>query len=188
MGRRWAVGLIHYPVVDKNGRRIAAALTPTDLHDLARSARTYGVERLWVVTPLKDQQALAGRMLGFWRQGTGAGYNPNRGQALELVRLADDLEGAVAGQTADWGVEPLVWATSAAGPEDGPTRLGFDRARQYLDQDRPVLILFGTAWGLAPSVIERCDHILAPLTGPGDYNHLSVRSAAAIVLDRLAGR
>lgn len=183
---RLAVGLVHHPVVDKNGREIASAVTPTDLHDLARSARTYGVETLWIVTPLRDQQKLAARMMGFWQKGVGAGYNPNRGQALDLVRVVDGIDQALAGQAEDWGEDPLVWATSAsARPGE---RLSFGRARDKLGQGLPVLLLFGTAWGLAPTVIERCDHVLAPLEGPGEYNHLSVRSAAAVVLDRLMGR
>ncbi len=49
------------------------------------------------------------------------------------------------------------------------------------------LILFGTAWGIAKEVIEQADYILAPIQGNSNYNHLSVRSAAAIVLDRLLG-
>ncbi|MGD9074482.1 MAG: RNA methyltransferase [Desulfobacteraceae bacterium] len=36
--------------------------------------------------------------------------------------------------------------------------------------------------------MSRADHILDPVEGVTDYNHLSVRTAAAIILDRLAGR
>lgn len=182
---RLAIGLVHYPVVDKNGREIAAALTPTDLHDLARSAKTYGVDKLWVITPLIDQQKLAGRMLGFWQKGVGAGYNPNRGQALDLIRMADDMDQALRGQEEAWGLRPLVWATKA---QAKGKRLGFAQAREMLSQDQPALLLFGTAWGLAPQLLARCDYVLAPIVGAGHYNHLSVRSAAAVVLDRLLGR
>ncbi len=186
------VALIHHPVVDKNGRVIAAALTPTDLHDLARSARTYGVARLWVVTPLIDQQKLARRMLGFWQEGVGAAYNPNRGQALDLVRVAGSLEEAIGRASEEFDRRPLVWATSARGGEGGD-KLDYSRAGEILSRERPALILFGTAWGLAPSVLAECDNVLAPIGGvvAGDgegYNHLSVRSAAAVVLDRLLGR
>ncbi len=184
-GPRVAVGLVHYPVVDKNGREIASAVTPTDLHDLARSSRTYGVESLWIITPLRDQQKLAVRMMRFWQKGVGAGYNPNRGQALDLVRIVGDLDQALAGQVGIWQEEPLVWATSAS--QEFDKRLGFTPAREIIHRSRPVFLLFGTAWGLAPEIVERCDRILAPLQGPGKYNHLSVRSAAAVVLDRLLG-
>jgi hypothetical protein len=47
------------------------------------------------------------------------------------------------------------------------------------------LLLFGTGWGLADEVLEAADALLPPLAGPSGYNHLSVRAAAAIVLDRL---
>ena len=122
-GPRVAVGLVHHPVVDKNGREIASAVTPTDLHDLARSARTYGVAALWIITPLRDQQKLAQRMMKFWQTGVGAGYNPNRGQALDLVRIVNDLDEALDGQAGIWGEEPLVWATSASQREE--KRLGY---------------------------------------------------------------
>ena len=187
---RVAVGLVHHPVVDKNGREISSAVTPTDLHDLARSARTYGVESLWIVTPLRDQQKLAARMMGFWQEGVGAGYNPNRGQALDLVRIVDSLELALLGQGRIWEEEPLVWGTSAQRGVPGGLngRLGFGRAREIIGSGRPVLLLFGTAWGMAPPALDKCDDLLEPLSGPGEYNHLSVRSAAAVVLDRLLGR
>ncbi len=179
------VGLVHFPVVNKKGQEIAAALTPTDLHDLARSARTFGVEGLWVITPLKDQQKLAGRMLRFWKSGTGAEYNPNRGEALDLIEIVSGVNEAVAGARDKWGLRPLLWATAA---RSGPGRLDHHQARAVLKTGRPVLVLFGTAWGLAPDVLRQCDDVLAPIDGGEDYNHLSVRSAAAVMLDRLLGR
>ena len=53
---------------------------------------------------------------------------------------------------------------------------------------RPHLILFGTGWGLCEEVIDGADIVLSPICGETEYNHLSVRSAAAIVLDRLLGK
>ena len=52
----------------------------------------------------------------------------------------------------------------------------------------PMMILFGTGFGLAPAVLERADIVLNAILGPGDYNHLSVRAAVSIMLDRLRGR
>jgi len=52
---------------------------------------------------------------------------------------------------------------------------------------RPGLILFGTGHGLAASELDRADHVLAPIEPASDYNHLSVRAAVAITLDRLFG-
>ena len=64
--------------------------------------------------------------------------------------------------------------------------------REQLDDGVHALLLFGTGHGLASSVVELADLVLAPVVGPADddggfYNHLSVRSAAAIILDRLCG-
>ncbi|HLO26270.1 MAG TPA: RNA methyltransferase, partial [Geobacteraceae bacterium] len=55
------------------------------------------------------------------------------------------------------------------------------------DVSQPYLLLLGTGWGLADEIFSRADFVLAPIKGQGDYNHLSVRSAAAILLDRLLG-
>jgi hypothetical protein len=54
------------------------------------------------------------------------------------------------------------------------------------EENRAFLLLFGTAWGLDPTVIDTADYTLEPIRGRTDYNHLSVRSAVAIVVDRLA--
>lgn len=54
-------------------------------------------------------------------------------------------------------------------------------------EERPVLLVFGTGHGLAPEVLEGCDAILRPLRWMDGYNHLSVRAAAAIIMDRLLG-
>ena len=140
---------------------------------------------MWIISPLPDQRKLAGRMIEFWQRGVGADYNPNRGEALDLIRVVDDLEAAVARASRRWGEKPLVWATRAGG---GEPWLGFGQARQALSQKRPALVIFGTAWGLAPEVLSLCDAVLAPIEGRDGYNHLSVRSAAAVVLDRLLGR
>jgi hypothetical protein len=54
------------------------------------------------------------------------------------------------------------------------------------DRGTPFLILFGTGWGLTQEVKDSSDYVLVPIEGKG-YNHLSVRSAVAIILDRLLG-
>ena len=59
--------------------------------------------------------------------------------------------------------------------------------RRLASETRPVLLLFGTGWGLAPEVLDACDWVLEPVRSPTGYNHLSVRSAASIVVDRLWG-
>ena len=53
--------------------------------------------------------------------------------------------------------------------------------------DKPILLLFGTGYGMEQEHMNGFDYVLEPIYGPSDYNHLCVRSAAAIILDRLAG-
>jgi hypothetical protein len=50
---------------------------------------------------------------------------------------------------------------------------------------QPALVLFGTGWGLTEKVVERCERMLEPISGAGDYNHLSLRVALGIILDRI---
>jgi hypothetical protein len=53
--------------------------------------------------------------------------------------------------------------------------------------EAPFLLLLGTGWGLTADVVEHAHYRLAPICGSDGYNHLSVRAAAAVLLDRLAG-
>jgi hypothetical protein len=179
------VALIHHPVVDKNGKTIAAAVTALDLHDIARSAKTYGASAFYVVTPLEDQQELVRRIINHWVTGAGAQYNPDRQTALGLIRLQPSLQAMLRDLEDVHGARPRVIATSARKKDNS---LSYPDLAALARDDRPLLLLFGTAWGLADEVLQAADHRLAPIDGDGDYNHLAVRSAAAIILDRLLGR
>ncbi len=174
--------MIHHPVVDKNGQIIAAAVTALDLHDIARAAKTYGIGAFFVVTPLQDQQVLVEQIIDHWVTGAGAKYNPDRRDALALIRLKASLDAVVADMTAHFGAAPSLITTSARRAENNLT---FDGLREAARDPQPVLLLFGTAWGLAPEVLDRADFRLDPIEGGGEYNHLSVRSAVSIVLDRM---
>ena len=81
------LALLHHPVLDKNGRIVTSAVTNIDIHDLARSARTYGVRRFFVVTPVEALRALARRIIEHWETGFGSTYNTTRKEALSIVRL-----------------------------------------------------------------------------------------------------
>lgn len=180
------LALIHHPVLNKNGRIITSAVTNLDLHDISRLARTYGVGSFSVVTPLLDQRQLVENLIGHWTRGAGATYNPKRKQALEAISVRETLEEVITGLSAGIAATagPVTVATSARRHDRS---IGHDRLRQMLrdSENRPWVLMFGTAWGLADSVLEQADYILAPIRGHADYNHLSVRSAAAIILDRL---
>ncbi|GIW41650.1 MAG: hypothetical protein KatS3mg076_2227 [Candidatus Binatia bacterium] len=175
------LALLHFPVLDKDGRIVTTAVTNMDIHDIARSAKTYGVRRFYVVTPVRALQLLARRILEHWLSGYGSTYNWTRKEALELVELAEDLDRAVVAAEREAGRRPAIVATSA---REGPGRISFDELRARLERE-PVLLVLGTGWGLAPEVFERADATLEPVRGTGPYNHLSVRAAAAVILDRL---
>lgn len=182
---RLDVALVHSPVVNKNNERISSAVTNLDLHDIARAGRTFGVGTYWVVTPDVQQQELAAQITGHWTAGYGGTVNPDRANALSRIRICTDLEEAITGMRTRDGQQPRVVATSA---DQQAKSIAYTALQHEIWLGTPILLLFGTAWGLAPEVMEQVDHILPPILGPGVFNHLSVRSAASIVLDRLLGR
>lgn len=176
------VGLIHYPVYNKNKEIITSAVTNLDLHDIARAAKTFGVDTFYIVTPLKDQQQLFQEILDHWLSGPGARYNEKRKNALEKVRICESFSTLSDICKAKWGVAPLILATGA-GPKE--SSWPYEKVREIIWAEKPLLLLFGTAWGLAEEITQMVDGFLPPIKGIGEYNHLSVRSAAAIILDRL---
>jgi len=180
------IGLYHFPMRNRSGEIVATAITSVDVHDIARSARTYGVTRYFVVTPLPAQREIAWRIRGFWTEGERAAERSRRGEALEIISVCDDLEETLAWIAEAESKEPLLVATSAR--PQGQTVIGYAALRSRLVEDeRPVYILFGTGWGMADELIEACDVVLPPIMPESDFNHLSVRAAVAIVLDRVAG-
>lgn len=180
------VGLLHFPMRNRRGEIVATSTTSMDVHDIARSARTYGVNRYFVVTPLPSQQAIAWRIRGFWTEGERAMEASRRGEALEYVAIAEDLE-----ETIEWiedaeGQTPLLVATSARTSDKRGMTFAELRSR-LRDDSQPIYMLFGTGWGMTDELIEVCDVILPPIMGESEFNHLSVRAAVAIMLDRVAG-
>ena len=183
------VALIHFPVLNKRGEIINSAVTNLDMHDIARVARTCGVSGYYVCTPLPDQRRLAAELAGHWLEGVGGEKNPDRRDALGIVRIVKDLDDAVSDIRNEPGYAPLTYATSAIRRKDCISwHVMRELVVESMKNNRPVLIIFGTASGLALDVMERVDGIICPVSGPGSYNHLSVRSAASITLDRLLGR
>ena len=182
---RLYVALIHFPVLDKHARVVTTSVTTLDLGDLARSCRTYGAEALYVVHPVDAMRGLVRRILKHWREGAGASYNPNRTEALERVRLERTLEGVEIDIEAATGQLPVLIATSARnlnGARDFPS------VREELaGTSDPYLLLVGTGWGLTDQIVERAAVVLEPIAGVDGYNHLSVRAASSVILDRLLG-
>jgi tRNA (guanine37-N1)-methyltransferase len=176
------VALVHFPVVNRKKMPIGSALTPIDMHDIARASRTFGAKEFYVVTPFADQADLAEQVISHWTKGVGGELNPSRKQALELIRVASTLEEAVLKIQAKEEQTVVTVATSARYLANA---ISIAALKQRLTNNAPHVLVLGTAWGLAGELIDRCDLKLEPIKGSSDYNHLSVRSAASIYLDRI---
>jgi hypothetical protein len=178
------VCLVHYPIRDKRDNVVATAITNLDIHDIARSAYTFGVKRYFVITPIQAQRWLARRILTHWQHGWGAEYNPNRCEALSIVEVASDLA-AVSQKIESSEGNPPTWVATSA--RRYPNTISFAQLKELRqNESRPVCLIFGTGWGLHPELLLEADYILEPIQGIGLYNHLSVRAAAAVILYRLA--
>lgn len=183
---RFAIALVHYPVLDRDGELVTTAMTNLDVHDMSRSSKTYGAFAMFVCHPITAQRELVARIRSHWVEGSGKKRIPDRAVALELVQTTNTLEDAIEISGGRANVE--VWTTAAS--SRGREVLTFTQARKRFETTpKTVLLVFGTGWGLAPSVLDEADVHLEPIRGaPGsDYNHLSVRAACAIALDRLIG-
>ncbi len=177
------VALLHYPVYNRRLETVASAFTNLDIHDIARACRTYGVKKFFLVNPVGEQRALAARVVRHWTEGAGRELNQTRSDAMGLVEIRAELGEAMGDIEKIEGMKPDVVATDARFEGD---MTGYEELREkIMKADRPYLLLLGTGWGLAREVIDSADHMLKPVKGYGDYNHLSVRSAAAAIMDRL---
>jgi len=183
-GARMAVGLVHHPVLNRAGDTVTSSVTSLDVHDMARLCRTYGVGCLYVVTPLQAQARLVERIIAHWTQGYGSQVNPERKEALTHVKVVDSIEQMLDNHGLD--VEgAAVMVTSA---RTGKGVVSYATARDILARAPRAAVLFGTAHGLAGHAHELANVRLAPIPGVDDYNHLPVRCAASIIMDRLLGR
>ncbi|MFA9408898.1 MAG: tRNA (guanosine(37)-N1)-methyltransferase TrmD [Candidatus Dadabacteria bacterium] len=178
------IALIHYPVYNNRFKIITTAFTNLDVHDIARSAVTYGVKSFYLVQPNLEQQKLVNRVLKHWTEGEGASFNKSRSEALNLVALRNTLEDVALEIEEIEGEKPVTIVTDARSADN---MIGFEGLRELIfsEEQKPYLLLLGTGWGLAQEIMERADYRLKPVSGYTNYNHLSVRSAAAIILDRL---
>lgn len=178
--------LIHYPVLDRRGEKSTAAVTGLDLSDIARSCRTYGIDRFLVATPLSSQRELVKTVARHWTEGGGGRANPARKEAFSRLKTAASLSRAIEWITKREKEPPLIIGTSANKREGSFHWL--EAKRKILREKKAVLFVFGTGSGLHDEVLEQCSLILQPLSGGAeDYNHLSVRTAAGVVFDRFFG-
>ncbi|MDR2820214.1 MAG: tRNA (guanosine(37)-N1)-methyltransferase TrmD [Desulfovibrio sp.] len=186
-GRNLSFCLLHYPVLLGEKNFGASSLTNLDVHDISRISRSYGMGTFYVATPLEDQQRILREILLHWTRGPGGRGNPDRAWALQHVRPVSSLDEAVAHMLEQTGARPRLVASSAVWPKkkNVPAPLTPRTVRQWCEEG-PVMLCLGTARGLSPEVLEHCDGVMRPLRYLG-YNHLSVRSAAAILADRILG-
>jgi hypothetical protein len=179
--------LVHHPVRDRAGCVVTTAVTNLDVHDIARSARTYGLAGYFVVTPVEAQRQIVERILEHWRTGAGARRVPERTEALALVQIVASVAEARDAVADREGSPPRVLATAARAVDGVPLRRFAEEAETLRAGEVPVLLLFGTGHGLVDDTVLDADALLEPIRATSSYNHLSVRAAAAICLDRLVG-
>ncbi len=117
-----------------------------------------------------------------WRDGYGGQYNPSRKEALTNTRVCNLVAEAIGTIERETGERPQTIVTDA---RTFPNSIGYGALRETLKKKGQYLILFGTGWGLDKEIMNSADYILDPIAGVEKFNHLPVRSAIAIILDRL---
>jgi hypothetical protein len=169
-------------VYDKNGDIVATSVTNLEIHDIARTCMTFGIKLCYIVTPLPRQREITEKLIHHWTDGYGSTYNPARSEALRRVvvktavdEMLDDVPG-----------DPIIVGTSSR--ERPGKMISYPELQALIEEEtRPLLLLFGTGWGLSTEVVDQCEKMLVPIRGGGDYNHLSLRVAVGIILDRIFG-
>jgi hypothetical protein len=174
--------LMHEHMVNKEGSLVTTSVTLIDIHDIARSCTTYGVTNFYVAHPSVVMRKLGRTIKDHWSEGSGAIYNPNRKEAIDGVIMVSSLDEAIQNIDLRTGKLPTLIATSA---KNGPGRVKFKDFRNSLQSGEPYLLMLGTGWGMSNILLDRANLFLEPINGPTPYNHLSVRAACAIMLDRI---
>jgi tRNA (guanine37-N1)-methyltransferase len=183
---RTTVALVHHPVLDRTGAMVTSAVTNLDVHDIARSAATYGLRGYHIVTPIESQREKAAHIATLWQEE----QKEWRARALRLCTTTPSVQESIDALTREHGVAPVVAATSADPSRFASARTVTPAQLVAEMQDAPgvpLLVLFGTGWGLADTELPQVSRIITPISGRPAWNHLSVRSAVAILLDRLYG-
>jgi hypothetical protein len=179
------IGLVHYPIYNRNNEVVTTAIANFDIHDLARTSRTYNIKNYFVIHPIESQIRLAEDVMAYWKTGPGSTYNLDRREAFTIVETVPDIQAAVDFITDQEHACPIVVTTDARIYSNS---ISYAKLRKTIEEEnRPCLLLFGTGFGMKQELMKQFDYILEPIYGGGEYNHLPVRSAVAIILDRLLG-
>lgn len=179
------LGLVHYPVYNKHHDTVCTSVTNFDIHDISRSCRTYDVKGYRIIVPSAAQKALTDRIVNYWQDGTGGNYNKDREDAFSITNVSNSVQDTIAEIEKIHGQKPVIITTSARIFENS---IGYkELSNKIFTDDKPYLLLFGTGWGLTDEIMDMSTYILEPIRANTKYNHLSVRSAVSIILDRLLG-
>jgi len=179
------LGLVHYPVYNKKRETVSTSVTNFDIHDISRSCKTYDINGYHIIIPVDAQKELTERVIGYWKDGFGGKHNKDREEAFETTYVTESIEKAMEEIEKKEGKKPKIITTSA---KTFANSISYeDMSKKIYDDDEVYFILFGTGWGLIDEVMDMSTYILDPIRGQAKYNHLSVRSAVAIILDRLFG-
>lgn len=180
------LGLLHHPILGRKGEVITTSVTNLDIHDIARTCRTFGYKKYFIITPVAKQHKLIQTILDHWNTDVDSSYNPDRTSALSYIEIASTYEDALRRIEELEGKPAYKVATCALFKDGYGTEQELSDALKV--DNRPMFLIFGTGWGLHASVTDTADFRLEPLFGAAEdgYNHLSVRSAVAIYCDRLA--
>ena len=177
---------VHYPVLNKRGEKSSTAITGMDLHDIARACRTYGIKKYLLVTPIAQQREMAKKIASHWTEGWGSTYNPDRKEAFERLKIFASVGRALGWVREKEKTEPYKIATTAKNHEGATHWLSLKR--EIFMRDLSPVFIFGTGWGLHEDILNMADAVMTPITGGVDsWNHLSVRSAVSVTLDRFFG-
>lgn len=179
------LGLVHYPIYNKKKEEITTSISNLDIHDIARICKTYDFEKYYIIQPLENQKKITSEILDYWQKGYGAIYNPDRKMALENVVLIDSINDVKKNILKEFPGDLDVVVTDASIHINSITYK--DLRMKIEGTDSNYLLLFGTGWGITAEAMNKADFCLTPIYGVSEYNHLSVRSAVAIILDRLCG-
>ena len=182
-----SVVLLHDQMVDKQSRIVTTSLTLIDIHDISRSSRTFGVNTFYISHSSEKMRSLAYTLIGHWDHGYGASYNPKRKDALSVAKVLSSFDEVIEDITQRNSKKPIVVMTSAKKSGSEQTRVTFSQLREKLkaDSSNEYLLCLGTGWGMSEELLAKGDLFLEPIYGAGEFNHLSVRSALAIMLSRI---
>ena len=107
------IGLVHYPVYNKNSNIVATSVTNFDIHDISRTCRTYDIKKYFIITPVDAQKELTGRIINYWTEGDGIDFNKNRKEAFENTDMEDSIYTTIENIKKEEGEIPRIITTSA---------------------------------------------------------------------------